>query len=166
MSILNQCQSHTKWITSTIRFCVLYVWLSMIPKMKMFIIMICSKSCMFSEWGRAGLLEIVPTTRCHISWWHCLAGKACSHTGSQGLTASAGWPHHSQLLEEVQTREEEKATHTEGRADLELILLICLTQLLAFTWHASNLWSYFHLFPLSHTSLNPVISKPRVMLGP
>ena len=31
---------------------------------------------------------------------------------------SIGWPHHSRLPEEVQTGEREKATHTEGRANL------------------------------------------------
>lgn len=35
----------------------------------------------------------------------------------RGLTVPVGWPHHLQLPEEVQTGEQEKATHTEGRTN-------------------------------------------------
>ena len=33
---------------------------------------------------------------------------------------SVGWPHHLQLPKEVQTGEQEKATHIEGRANLRV----------------------------------------------
>lgn len=63
-------------------------------------------------WG-SSYNPLPPITKELLSWT-----KAVTRPRFWGLTASAEWPYHLQLLEEVQTRQRPKATHTEGTADL------------------------------------------------
>lgn len=146
-------------------FSAIYMRSSMIAKTTMMIMVICSESCVFPEqllpWeAQGGLPGTVPTPLCPTARGNLWAGNGCNSAEVWGTPClSVGWPHHSQLPEEVQTREQERPPILRGELILGSIVLIYFTWLWAFARHAFSLGSYFNHFPLSLASLN-ALSQP------
>lgn len=90
-----------------------------------------------------------------IFWRDYIAGKGESqYRGFEDLSLSDGWPHPPLPPREVQTREQQKATQTEGKANLGADVTDLSHMVLSFHLSAFRLWSILIISAFSLVSLH------------